>query len=342
MREWDAGSMTAAEWRALMESWGEKPFRSTQVYAWLHKKHAGYEDMSNLPGALRDRLMAEMPLYRAEVALVQRSSRDDTRKYLMTLHDREQVESVLMRYKYGYSICISSQVGCRMGCRFCASTLEGKKRDLTAGEMLAQIDAAEAEAGVGISHVVVMGCGEPFDNYEALMRFLALANDPDGRGLSMRNITVSTCGLVDRMRQFADEKLGVTLAVSLHAPNDEIRKRIMPIANRVSMDELLEACRYYTGTTHRRITFEYALIRDVNDQPAHAAELAGRLMGMLAHVNLIPLNPVAEREWRGSSSAGVRAFYRVLEEAGVPVTIRREMGQEIDAACGQLRRRKEE
>lgn len=336
----DAYSMMPEEWKAYILSQGERSFRAPQIYGWLHRDHAfSYGDMTNLPKSLREKLAAELPLHGAKIALAQRSRSDDTVKYLMTLWDGEQIETVLMRYHYGYSLCISSQVGCRMGCRFCASTLAGRKRDLTAGEMVSQIYAVEAAEGVTVSHVVVMGCGEPFDNYDELIRFLKLITDPAGKNMSIRNLTVSTCGLTAEMRRFADLDLGVTLAVSLHASNDGIRRQIMPIANRVSMEELLDACRYYTDRTHRRITFEYALIRDVNDGPAQAKELAQRLHGMLAHVNLIPLNPVTERNLKGSDPERVKAFAGILETEHIPVTVRREMGQDIDAACGQLRRR---
>lgn len=340
MKTPDAFSMMPDEWKAYLLSQGEKAFRAQQIFGWLHKEHVfSYGEMTNLPKVLRDRLDAELPLHSATIALAQRSRSDDTVKYLMTLWDGEQIETVLMRYHYGYSLCISSQVGCRMGCRFCASTLAGRKRDLTAGEMVSQIYAVEAAEGVTVSHVVVMGCGEPFDNYDELIRFLKLITDPAGKNLSIRNLTVSTCGLTDEMRRFADLDLGVTLAVSLHAPNDEVRRQIMPVANRFTMEELLAACRYYTDRTHRRITFEYALIRDVNDAAAQAKELAGKLRGMLAHVNLIPLNPVTERDLSGSDPERVRAFANILEKEHIPVTVRREMGQDIDAACGQLRRR---
>lgn len=334
----DAFSMNLEEWKASLAQMGEKPFRAGQIFSWLHKNHAAsYEEMTNLSKGLREKL-EEIPLHPIQVSLVQRSAKDETRKYLMGMWDGEQIETVLMKYHYGYSLCISSQVGCRMGCRFCASTLSGKKRDLTAGEMLQQVYEVEREAGVVISHVVVMGCGEPFDNYEELIRFLSLINDPAGKNLSMRNITVSTCGLVDRMRDFANLKLGVTLAVSLHAPNDELRRSIMPIANSVSMDQLMAACRDYVERTHRRITFEYAMIQNVNDGPEHARELASHIGKMLSHVNLIPVNPVKERDFKSSQKERVEQFSSILEDYGIEVTVRREMGRDIDAACGQLRR----
>lgn len=341
--ELDGFSLTESQWCEKMSQWGEQPFRGRQIFGWLHKKLASsYDEMTNLPAALRDSLNSKIRLAPLRVSLTQHSANDGTQKFLLSLWDKEQIEAVLMKYRYGYSLCISSQVGCRMGCRFCASTLSGKKRDLSAGEMAQQIYAVERQAQVRVSHVVVMGCGEPFDNYDALMQFLRLIHDPAGHGMSMRNITVSTCGLTKPLREFADEGLGVTLAVSLHAPNDTVRKQLMPVADAVSMDELLEACGEYTQKTHRRITFEYALARGMNDQPAHARELADRLAGLLCHVNLIPINPVRERGLQPSEKGSVEAFREILEQRHIPVTVRREMGGDIDAACGQLRRRYEE
>lgn len=274
-----------------------------------------------------------------QLAKKQRSTKDETTKFLFRLRDGQCIESVLMRYEYGYSLCISSQVGCRMGCRFCASTLGGLVRNLTAGEMVQQVYAASKEASVRISHVVVMGCGEPFDNYDALLRFFSLMREEKGRGLSLRNITVSTCGLPHRIREFADCHVGVTLAVSLHAADDELRRQLMPGAARFSLDELLDACQYYTKETGRRVTFEYALIKGCNDGRDDAVRLVQRLRGMLAHVNLIPVNPVEERGLARSSPQRVREFAKVLEMGRIPVTIRREMGADIDGACGQLRNR---
>ena len=339
----DGFSLMQEDWQKLLLSMGEKPFRGRQIFEWLHGKGAvSYDQMTNLSIGLRKRLQEEVPLHLVRQCLVQKSQKDDTQKFLMSLWDHEQIETVLMKYHYGYSLCISSQVGCRMGCKFCASTLSGRKRDLTRGEMVQQIYEAERAAGVKVSHVVVMGCGEPFDNYEELLGFIKLIHDPAGKNLSLRDITVSTCGLVERMREFADLETGVTLAVSLHAPNDSIRRQLMPIANRVNMEELMAACRYYTERTHRRITFEYALARGVNDAPEHARELAGRLRGILCHVNLIPVNPVRERSLLASENPRIQRFLSILEQEKLPVTLRREMGRDIDAACGQLRRRYED
>ena len=339
----DGFSLTCRQWQERMKETGQPAFRGRQIFGWLHGgKVSSYQQMSNLPKDLRERLEEEIPLHPMEVSLVQSSAKDGTRKYLMRLWDGEHIETVFMRYHYGASLCISSQVGCRMGCRFCASTLSGRIRDLTPGEMAQQIYLAERDTGETISHVVVMGCGEPFDNYEALCAFLELIHDPAGHHMSLRNITVSTCGLTERIQDFAKLDLGVTLAVSLHAPNDEIRKELMPIARKVPMDRLLQACREYTEITRRRITFEYALAQGVNDSPDHARELAGRLRGMLCHVNLIPVNPVTERDLSPSKDGRVQAFLRILEAHHIPVTLRRELGRDIDAACGQLRRRAKE
>ncbi len=339
MSDFDALSMTCREWQEYFAGIGEKPFRGKQVYAWLHKEKAvAYDDMTNLPKALREKLKTEKPLRTVRSILTQHSSDGFTSKHLMALYDGECIETVTMAYHYGDSVCISSQVGCRMGCRFCASTLSGKRRDLSPGEMLGQVEEAERVHGRRISHIVVMGCGEPLENLEHLLRFVELAGDPDGAGKSLRNITVSTCGLVEQIDRLAEHDLPITLAVSLHAPNDMIRRQLMPVANRYAMEDVLAACRRYTETTHRRITFEYGMIRGMNDSFENANELADRLSGLLCHVNLIPLNPVAEREYRGSAPETVRAFAAQLEKRRIPVTVRREMGQDIDAACGQLRR----
>ena len=343
--EWDWYSQLPEELEAAMKERGEKAFRGRQIFTWLHRKHASsFAEMTDLRAELRERLQAEAPLPPLRIVQKQTSKTGEARtgKYLMELADGKRIETVLMEYSYGYSVCISSQVGCRMGCRFCASTLNGLERNLSAGEMLQQIYTVEREEAVEISHVVVMGCGEPFDNYEQLMRFLQLIHHSEGKNLSLRNITVSTCGLTARIREFADQKLGVTLAVSLHAAEDETRKQIMRVAQGVSMAELMQACRYYTEQTHRRLTFEYALIRGVNDSPAQAEKLAALLRGMLCHVNLIPINPVTECGLGRPERETVRRFQTILEERHIPVTLRREMGSDIDAACGQLRARKQQ
>ena len=343
-RDWY--SLLPEELEAEMKNLGEGAFRGRQIFRWLHQKGAvSFDQMTDLGEPLRRKLGAVqslVPLVTEQRQVSRMKGGGRTGKYLFRLPDGHWIETVLMEYSYGYSLCISSQVGCRMGCRFCASTLKGLERNLTAGEMLQQIYAVEAEEDLRISHVVVMGCGEPFDNYEELLRFIRLINHPDGKNFSQRRITVSTCGLTRRIRSFADQELGVTLAVSLHAPDDETRRKIMRIANSVSMEELMEACRYYTDRTHRRITFEYALIRGVNDSREQAKKLVSLLKGQLCHVNLIPINPVAECGMARPDQETVQQFFAILEQRHIPVTLRREMGSDIDAACGQLRARAEQ
>lgn len=326
------------ELECIVTELGDKKFRAKQIFGWLAKGVSGFDQMTNVPAGLRSAL-ADAGYYigQPEVAAMQESKTDGTRKCLYEFADGARVESVFMKYGYGNSICISTQVGCLMGCTFCASTMDGKLRDLTAGEMLGEVLKMKAVTGEEINHVVLMGMGEPFDNYNEVSRFLRLINSPDGVGLSLRNITVSTCGIIPAIRQFAKDFPQVNLAVSLHAPNDEIRRRTMPVAKKYGYDELMSACREYTETTHRRITFEYALIRDVNDSAENARELAGRLKRWLTHVNLIPLNEVRGREYRTAEGRSVQAFRKVLEDHGIAVTVRRTLGSDIDAACGQLR-----
>ena len=332
--------LTEAESAEQAKTIGLPGFRGRQIWAWLHAKLVtSYEQMTDLPQSLRQELAERMPIVVPTVAGRQKSRIDGTVKYLFEMADGCLIESVLMQYQHGYTVCVSSQVGCRMGCRFCASTLDGWERDLTPGEMLGQVYAIEREERVSVSHIVVMGCGEPFDNYDNVLRFLTVLHEPKGQNMSYRNMTVSTCGLIEPLARWTREAPPVTLAISLHAPNDTVRRSLMPIANRVSMDELLDACRAYTAITNRRITFEYALAEGVNDSPAQAEELAERLKGMLCHVNLIPVNPVTERKLRGPEQKRIRAFYKVLEDKHIPVTVRRELGADIDGACGQLRRR---
>ena len=295
--------------------------------------------MTNLSKHLREKLEKEYPLTVLEAVDVQVSKQDGTCKYLFRLEDGNVIESVLMRYHHGNSICISSQVGYRMGCKFCASTIGGLTRNLRSSEMLDQIYRIQRLSQERVSNVVVMGTGEPLDNYENLLRFIELLTGEDGLHISQRNLTVSTCGLVPKIRQLADEKLQITLALSLHAPNDEKRKELMPIAYKYTMDEVLDACRYYFQKTGRRITFEYSLVRGVNDSEEQARELSGLLKGMNCHVNLIPVNPVKERSFRQSTRQAVENFKIKLEKCGINVTIRREMGSDIDGACGQLRKR---
>ena len=339
METFDIKSMTLEELTERMSALGEKPFRAKQLFGWLHERLAtDYEEMTDLSKALRKKLQ-EYPIVALEPVDVQISRVDDTRKYLFRLADGNVVESVLMRYHYGNSVCISSQVGCRMGCRFCASAIGGKTRDLLPSEMLEQIYRIQALTGERVSHVVVMGTGEPLDNYDNLLRFLKLLTGEGGLRISQRNITVSTCGIVPKIYELAEKKLQITLALSLHAPNDEKRRELMPVASTWPMEEVLEACRYYFTQTGRRITFEYSLVAGVNDSREDARKLAGKIGHLNCHVNLIPVNPVKERSYRRSGRREVDNFKNNLENYGINVTIRREMGSDIDGACGQLRKR---
>lgn len=319
---------------------GEKKFRAKQVYEWLHQKQVqSFVEMTNLSKGLQKKLEEQAGLTVLEPVEVQVSKLDGTRKYLFRLEDGNVIESVLMKYKHGNSVCISSQVGCRMGCRFCASTLDGLVRGLTPGEMLEQIYRIGQDIGERISNVVVMGTGEPLDNYENLIKFIEMLTDENGLHISQRNLTVSTCGIVPKMRELADRKLQITLALSLHASNQEKRKKLMPVANKYEISEVLDACRYYFEQTGRRITFEYSLVGGVNDTEEDAKELSGLIRGMNCHVNLIPVNPVKERDYVQSNQQVILNFKNKLEKNGINVTIRREMGRDIDGACGQLRKR---
>ena len=335
--------MDLAGLTAWCKAQGLPAFRGKQIFRWIHRG-ADFPEMSDLPAALREKLAAEATAQPVAVRLTRVSALDGTVKFLFALGDGNCVEGVLMRYHHGCTLCISTQVGCRMGCAFCASTLEGCVRDLTAGEMLGEILAADrwlAESGepdTRVHNVVLMGSGEPLDNYDEVTRFLRLLREPEGVNLSLRGVSLSTCGLVERMRAFAEEGLPVTLSVSLHAPNDGIRRRIMPVANRWPIGEVLGASRYYVEKTGRRVIFEYALIDGINADPAQAAELASRLRGFQCHVNLIPLNDVPERGLKGVSEAQVRRFLDTLTQHHISATRRREMGDDIEGACGQLRR----
>ena len=335
----DIKSMTIDELKELMTQIGEKPFRAKQIYSWLHEHLVtSYDEMANLPKSLKQKL-ADYPITALETLDVQISKVDGTRKYLFRLADGNMIESVLMRYKYGNSVCISSQAGCRMGCRFCASTIGGLTRNLLPSEMLDQIYRIQTSIGERISNVVVMGTGEPLDNYDNLLRFIHILTEDGGIHISQRNLTVSTCGLVPKIYELAEEKLQMTLAVSLHAPNDEKRRELMPIANKYSIDELLAACRNYFDKTGRRITFEYSLVAGVNDQPDDIRELTAILKRRNCHLNLIPVNPIKERDFKKPDSKNALEFKNKLEKNGINVTIRRERGSDIDGACGQLRRR---
>lgn len=331
----------------VTETLGQPKFRAKQIFGWIHggpAKDGGirmgaesFEDMINLPKPLRAKLAECATLVQPAVLREQVSKLDGTRKFLFGLEDGNAIESVFMKYKFGNSICVSSQAGCRMGCRFCASTIGGLKRNLTPGEIVGQILAVQKQTGERISHVVVMGTGEPFDNYENLAAFIRIINDRNGLDIGMRNITVSTCGLVPKIARFAEDFPQVNLAISLHAASDEMRSEIMPVNKTYPMETLLEACKDYTEKTSRRITFEYTLVKGVNDSTEHAKMLASRLRGMLCHVNLIPLNKVEETGYDTTERGAVIQFQKVLNENGIPATIRRELGDDIDAACGQLR-----
>ena len=333
--------MTCAELTSWVQEQGYPAFRGKQVFRWIHQG-ADFEEMTNLSRDLRAELASKSVAQPVRIRLDRKSMMDGTTKFLYELKDGNCVEGVLMRYKYGVSLCISTQVGCRMGCRFCASTLEGRVRDLTAGEMLGEILCANrylAPENEKISHVVMMGSGEPLDNYENVIRFLHLLREEEGIRLSLRNVSLSTCGIVPKMYALADENLPVTLCVSLHAPNDEIRRQTMPVAYKWSIDEILEACRNYIRKTGRRVIFEYALSDGVNAGEEQAAELAERLRGMQCHVNLIPLNTVEERDMKGVTEEHVRRFLKILQDSKISATRRREMGDDIEGACGQLRRK---
>lgn len=336
----DIKSLTLEELTGCMSELGEKPYRAKQCYEWMHcRLAADFDEMTNLPAALRERCKAIFDYTSLKMTRMQESGTDGTRKFLFRLSDGNVVESVWMKYKHGNSVCISSQVGCRMGCRFCASTLDGLERNLLASEMLDQIYAITRITGERVSNVVVMGTGEPMDNYDNLVRFIRLLTDENGLHISQRNITVSTCGIVPGMRRLAEEQLQITLALSLHAADNEKRKQLMPVANTYSVDELVKACQYYFEKTGRRITFEYSLVGGVNDSDEDAAKLSALAGNLNCHINLIPVNPIKERSYVQSEAARIQAFKNKLEKNKINVTIRREMGRDIDGACGQLRRR---
>ncbi len=336
----DIKSLNRTELEELLTEMGEKSFRARQIYEWLHVKQVNsFEEMSNLSKALREKLEHSCRITALKKEQVQVSRLDGTRKYLFALGDGNLIESVLMRYKHGNSVCISSQVGCRMGCKFCASTLDGLVRGLTPSEMLDQIYAIGKDIGERISNVVVMGTGEPMDNFDNLLKFIEILTDENGLNISQRNVTVSTCGIVPKIRELADKKLSITLALSLHASNQKKRLELMPVANKYDIHEVIDACKYYFAQTGRRVTFEYSLVGNVNDTDEDARELAALIAGMNCHVNLIPVNPIKERDYVQSNRDAILAFQHKLEHSGINVTIRREMGRDIDGACGQLRRK---
>lgn len=336
----DLRSLSYDELNTLILQLNEKKFRAGQIYEWVHKKLVqNYDEMNNIPKALKEKLAGEVEF--TSIREVERyvSKIDGTTKFLFELKDGNIIETVLMKYHHGNSVCISSQVGCRMGCRFCASTLGGLTRHLEVSELLNQIYYIQKTTGERVSNVVVMGTGEPFDNYDNIVKFIRMLTDEKGLNISQRNITVSTCGLVPRIYDLAKEDFSITLAISLHAPNDTMRKELMPIANKYSIDEIMKACDHYIKETGRRITFEYSLVAGVNDKEEHAKELVKRLSGKLCHVNLIPVNPIEERDYKRSARESVEHFRSILERNHINATVRREMGSDIQAACGQLRKR---
>ena len=332
-------SLTQPELADILKQLGQPAFRAGQVFTWLHKGVRSYDEMTNLPKALRQTLAEHYPLFVPKVVRKQESQKDGTIKYLWQLSDGNCVETVLMRYRYGNTVCISTEVGCRMGCAFCASTIGGLVRRLEPFEMLDEVLFTQIDSGLPISHIVLMGIGEPLDNFDNVMRFLELVNHPDGMNISMRHISLSTCGLVPKIDELAARKLQISLAISLHGPNNELRSKVMPVNKAYPIEELLAACRRYYDATGRRIHFEYAMIDGVNDTPECAKELLRRLKGLGAHVNLIPLNHVEESPLKPSTRADVAAFQKLLEDGGIPATVRRTLGGDIDASCGQLRRK---
>ena len=327
------------EMNPLFAQMGQPAFRAKQVYGWLHRDEPSYDEMTNLPKDLRQRMAGEYPICAPSVVRKQESQRDGTIKYLWKLSDGNCVETVLMRYHYGNTVCISTEVGCAMGCKFCASTLGGLVRRLEPFEMLDQVLFTQVDSGLPVSHIVLMGIGEPLDYFDNVMRFLELVNSENGMNISMRHISLSTCGLVPKIDELAKRKLQLTLSVSLHAPNDEVRNTIMPVNKAYPSEELLAACRRYYEATSRRISFEYAMINGVNDTDECAKELLRRLKGLPAHFNLIPLNHVEESPLKPSTKGQVARFQKILEDGGVTATVRRTLGGDIDASCGQLRRK---
>ena len=335
----DILSMNFSELQDEIINLGEKKFRAEQIYFWLHKHFANdFDEMGNISKDLREKLKKNYDIYNCSIEKKLVSVYDDTVKYLFRLYDGELIESVVMKYKYGYTICVSSQVGCKMGCNFCASGIAGFVRNLNPSEILSQIYTAQRDLNIRISHIVMMGVGEPLDNFDNVMKFLSLVSNDKGINIGMRNISLSTCGVVNGIYKLMEKNLQLTLSISLHAPNDEIRSRTMPVNNKWNVDTLLKACREYTNTTSRRISFEYAMISGVNDSDECAHELGRKLKGMLCHVNLIPVNSVKERNYKKSSDKTITGFIRILEKYGINVTVRRTLGSDINASCGQLRR----
>lgn len=338
MEKTDIKAMYFDELSESLKSLGLPSFRAKQVWQWLHQKGAGsFDEMTNLSKQLRDTLNDKYVIKFCEVERKSVSSLDGTVKYLFRLYDGEFIESVLMKYKYGYSLCVSTQVGCRMNCAFCATGVGGFIRNLSAAEILSQVHAAQNDMDIKVSHIVLMGMGEPMDNYDNVIRFLKLVNNDDGLNIGMRNISLSTCGIIPGIKKLQDENLQLTLSVSLHAPNDSVRSKLMPVNKKYPVDDLLSACREYADETSRRISYEYAMFGGVNDSDECAAELAEKLKGTLAHINLIPANDVTESGLKSSTPERIKRFCEILEKAGRNVTVRRSLGGDIDASCGQLR-----
>ena len=335
----DIRSLMPEEIEAVLTELGEPKFRAKQIFAWLSRSISSFNDMTNLPQSLRTVLSEKYSLCAPKQIRKQVSQLDGTVKYLWELEDGNAVETVVMSYKHGNTVCISSQVGCRMGCAFCASTIDGLVRNLEPSEMLAQVLFSEMDFGKPISNIVLMGIGEPLDNFDNVIRFLELINHPEGRGIGMRHISLSTCGITEKFDKLGDYNLQLTLSVSLHAPDDETRSKLMPVNKVGGVDKLMKACEEYFKKTGRRISFEYAMIKDVNDTLRHAGLLANRMKKLSAHVNLIPLNHVDERSLEPSEPEQIKAFAKALEDKGVNVTVRRRLGSDVDASCGQLRRK---
>lgn len=335
----DFRDLSVEEMENYLVSVNEKKFRAKQIFKWIHKGVNSFDEMTDISTGLQDKLKKDGYIDNMKIASKYKSSIDGTVKYLMQLLDGNLIECVVMSYSYGNSICISTQAGCSMGCAFCASTIGGRIRNLTSGEMLGEVLEAEKDSGYSISNIVLMGTGEPFDNFDNVIRFLEIVNHPSGINIGMRHITISTCGIVPRLYEFADLDLQVTLAISLHAPNNEIREKIMPVAKVYNYDELLEACRYYINKTNKRITFEYALIDKINDSQECADELVHKIKNMLCHVNLIPVNNIENSKYKKPDRESVLKFQSILTKHGIDTTIRRELGSDINAACGQLRRK---
>lgn len=340
MGKYDLLSLSLDEMKQFIQSIGEPEFRGKQLYQWMHQKQIfDYNQMSNIPKKMIEKLNEKATIFLPEIVEVQTSKIDGTQKFLFQLQDHHMVESVLMKYKHGNSVCISTQVGCKMGCKFCASTLDGWVRNLTAGEMLAQVYLIQKISEERVSNVVLMGTGEPLDNYEEFVRFVRMISDESGLNISQRNLTVSTCGIVPMIRRLAKEHFQITLALSLHASNQEKRLELMPIANQYSLKEVIAACKYYFEETGRRITFEYSLVGGVNDSSQDAEQLVRLIKELNCHLNLIPVNPIKERSFVQSQQNVILSFKNKLEKSGINVTIRREMGRDIDGACGQLRQK---